>query len=81
VIRVSLPTESSLSLSIYDILGQKVRTLLEEQRPAGYFDVEWDGKNDAGVRVGSGAYFYRAEATSSSGERRFSEMKKMAVVK
>jgi len=54
---------------------------LEEQRPAGYFEVEWDGKNDAGVRVGSGAYFYRAEATSSSGERRFSEMKKMAVVK
>jgi len=38
-------------------------------------------KNDAGVRVGSGAYFYRAEATSSSGERRFSEMKKMVVVK
>ncbi|MFQ5636747.1 MAG: FlgD immunoglobulin-like domain containing protein [bacterium] len=37
-----------MSLKIYTILGQEVRTLVDSERPAGYHRVRWDGKNETG---------------------------------
>jgi hypothetical protein len=51
-----------VSISIYDIAGRRVRTLLDEQRPAGVFSVQWNGEDDRGQRVASGVYFYRMRA-------------------
>jgi hypothetical protein len=47
------------SLIVYNILGQKVKTLVDEERLPGSYEVTWDGKNEKGIEVGSGIYFYQ----------------------
>lgn len=59
VIRYDLPVASKVNLKIYNILGQRVATLVSAYQNAGRKSVIWDGKNDAGNRVGSGIYIYR----------------------
>lgn len=62
VIRYSVPANSSVRLTVYDITGRRVRTLIAENKAAGKYAVEWDGTNDAGRLVSSGLYFYRLSA-------------------
>ena len=47
-----------VSLAVFDVAGRLVRRLLESSLPPGTHRVEWDGRDDRGVRVGSGCYFY-----------------------
>jgi hypothetical protein len=47
------------TLKIYDILGQLVRTLVDEEKTTGNYKVIWDGKDDSGKEVSSGIYFYQ----------------------
>lgn len=61
VIEYSLPKASHVKIAIYNILGQRVRALLDQKQPAGYKRVIWDGKNKEGKTVSSGIYFYRME--------------------
>ncbi len=61
VIRYSLPGESQVKIAVYNILGQKVRTLLDGKESAGHKRVTWDGKNEKGKTISSGIYFYRME--------------------
>ncbi len=63
------------SLKIYNILGQKVRTLFNEPQKAGSYQVSWDGKDDRGNDVSSGIYFY----TFTAGDYR--NTRKMAFLK
>jgi flagellar hook assembly protein FlgD len=63
------------TLKIYNILGQKVRTLVDESKRAGSYEVIWDGKDDKGKEVGSGIYFYQLRAGD------YTETKKMILVK
>ncbi|MCD4652096.1 MAG: T9SS type A sorting domain-containing protein, partial [Candidatus Cloacimonetes bacterium] len=58
-IRFSLKEEADVSLQIYNIRGQKVRTLVRDKLQAGTQIVEWQGVNDEGSKVASGIYFYR----------------------
>ena len=51
-----------VGLTIYNILGQEVRTLVNKQQTAGFKSVMWDGKNNFGESVSSGVYIYRIEA-------------------
>ncbi len=55
---------SEVELAIYNLLGQKVRTLVRARQPAGRYEVKWDGRSDAGVPVASGVYIYRFTAGS-----------------
>jgi hypothetical protein len=56
----ALPRKAQVSLEVFNILGQKVRTLLnKEERKEGYHVMEWDSRNDHGVRVASGMYIFR----------------------
>lgn len=57
VISYALPSDGQVKLIIYNILGQKVRTLADGEETAGYKQVIWDGKNDRGEEVSSGIYF------------------------
>ncbi|MGB1718304.1 MAG: FlgD immunoglobulin-like domain containing protein, partial [Candidatus Latescibacterota bacterium] len=59
LIRFDLPTEARVSIEIYNALGQKVRTLLQERRAAGRYQIGWDSRDDAGRALASGVYFYR----------------------
>jgi hypothetical protein len=47
------------TLKIYNILGQIVRTLVDEEKAPGNYNVVWDGKDDSGKEVSSGIYFYQ----------------------
>ncbi|NIO28514.1 MAG: T9SS type A sorting domain-containing protein [Candidatus Latescibacteria bacterium] len=55
----SIPKSGLVKLSIYDVQGLFVRTLVNENKPAGEYFVSWDAKNDHGPRVASGVYFVR----------------------
>ncbi|MBD3348130.1 MAG: DUF333 domain-containing protein [Candidatus Eisenbacteria bacterium] len=62
-IRYELPAARTVSLRIYDSAGRVVRTLVPlQRRSAGTHIIAWNGTDDAGKEVGSGAYFYRLEA-------------------
>lgn len=63
------------TLRIYNILGDLVRTLIDEKKMPGNHQVVWDGRDDKGEKVGSGIYFYRLEAGG------YSETKRMILVK
>jgi flagellar hook assembly protein FlgD len=80
-IRFGLPAASSVTLTLYDALGREVATLLNEQRPAGYVQVTWNGLNTSGARVASGVYFYRIDAQPVGGGQAFVELKKMILLK
>jgi hypothetical protein len=63
-IRYQIPTDASVSLIIYNVQGQKIRTLLSKEQKAGYYSTVWDGRNEAGQTVSSGLYLYRVQAGS-----------------
>ncbi|MFH1570887.1 MAG: choice-of-anchor D domain-containing protein [Gemmatimonadota bacterium] len=52
---------ASVRLEVYDLLGQRVRVLVDEALPAGPHQVVWDGRDSRGAAVASGTYFYRLE--------------------
>jgi hypothetical protein len=81
-IRYQLPNRSEVKLVIYNILGQQVRILVNDVLNAGYYEVEWNGHNDAGVPLASGVYVYRFQAFGSSGEGgEFQKIQKMILLK
>jgi hypothetical protein len=61
-IAYDLASEGTVSLRIYALTGELVRTLVEASQSAGHHVVRWDGKDDAGRRAASGAYFYQLES-------------------
>ncbi len=61
-ISFSLPTPAQVTLQVYNILGERVRTLADSQFGAGSHTVAWDSNDEAGNRVASGIYFYRLRA-------------------
>ncbi|MGB2698426.1 MAG: T9SS type A sorting domain-containing protein, partial [Candidatus Zixiibacteriota bacterium] len=75
VIEYVLPTNSQIKLSIYNILGQHIKTLIDEYQKAGSNKAVWNGKDQAGRKVSSGVYFYRLKA----GE--FTQTRKMLLIR
>jgi len=63
----SLPTTADINLSIYNLQGEKVRTLVDQHQSAGTFEISWDGCNDNNVRVTPGNYIYRLEINTGKG--------------
>ena len=57
---ISAPT--SVTLRIVNLLGQNVKTLVDQNQPAGVYDIDWNGKDDYGQQVAGGIYLYRLEA-------------------
>ena len=60
---------------MFNVLGQKVNTLVSEELPAGNHTIVWDGRNTQGESVSSGIYFYRITAGD------FTQSKKMMMLK
>lgn len=61
-IEYALPVDCQVKLTIYNILGQKVTTLVDEYQTAGYKTIHWNGKDEQGNLVSSGIYFYKVQA-------------------
>ncbi|MDP6668491.1 MAG: S8 family serine peptidase [Candidatus Krumholzibacteria bacterium] len=74
-IRFDLPDTRLVRLEIYDLLGRKVRSLLNSTMETGEHRVEWDGRNSQGEMQPSGVYFYRISAGD------FRETRKMMMLK
>ncbi|MGH9198480.1 MAG: FlgD immunoglobulin-like domain containing protein, partial [Acidimicrobiia bacterium] len=64
-LRVEMPFRTRARLAVYDVLGRRVRTLLDGDLPAGATAVTWDGRDWKGVPVASGVYFTRLECRQS----------------
>jgi hypothetical protein len=81
-IRLTVPDPSYITLKIYNLLGQEVRTMLNTYQYPGEVDVRWDGTNTGGTPVASGVYFYRLEATRVADNRQaFVQVNKMIVIR
>ena len=59
IIPYQLPTATHVRLEVFNVLGQHLATLVNEEQPAGFHTVRWDATNAAGQAVGAGVYFYR----------------------
>lgn len=82
VINYALPVDAHVTLSIYNDLGQKIATLVDGVKSAGYQSVQWDALNGHGAPVGSGVYFYVIKATSTAGSTpSFTQVKKMMLIR
>ena len=58
VISYSIPEKSDVILNVFNVVGKKVRTLVDTQMYAGHHSVIWDGRDDYGRAVSDGIYFY-----------------------
>jgi hypothetical protein len=77
----SLKTDSKVSLSIYNIRGQKVRTLVNDNLHAGYHSVIWNGTDESGKSVSSGVYFSRFDTVDRNDNGKYTSIKKMILLK
>jgi len=64
IIQYQLPEAGNVEISIYNILGQRIRTLVNSSGSAGFYEIKWNGTNDAGETVSSGIYFITLKAGS-----------------
>jgi hypothetical protein len=74
-VRYDLPEAGQVKLTVYNILGQKIVTLVDEVQNAGYHSVIWSGLDAAGSPISSGIYMYRMETDG------FTDVKKMMFLK
>jgi len=79
-IKFSLPVNSDVKLIVYNLLGQEVVTLLNEDRSAGTHSIVWNSSNTNGVKLSSGVYFYELKANGINGGS-FQEIRKMVLLK
>jgi PKD repeat protein len=86
-IRFDLPVDAEVRLELFDVLGQRVRTLASGWLSAGGQRVVWDGRDEAGSAVGNGVYFYRLQADAwrsdalRSADLRFVQVRRMLLLK
>lgn len=74
-IRYNLPENCRVKLDIYNVLGQRVATLVDGYQSAGNKAVQWNGRDGNGLNVASGIYFYKLQAG------KFTEIKKMVLLR
>jgi hypothetical protein len=74
-IKFGLRSKSNVSIKIYDVAGRLVKTLVNEMRDAGRYDVTWDGTNNHNSTVASGVYFYKMNTNE------FEQTKKMVLLR
>ncbi len=74
-IKYDLPKNSRVTLKIYNILGQEIKTLVNEHKRAGFHRIKWDGTNRNGLTAASGIYLYRIKAEN------YTNVRKMVYIK
>ena len=74
-ISFAIPEYSNVSISVYNLMGQKVSTLTSDSYPAGYHSVKWNGSFNSGIYATAGIYLYSIKT------ERFHDMRKMILLK
>jgi hypothetical protein len=75
LINYAIPKQSQVRLDVFNILGQKVITLVDKSEQPGFYSATWDGVNSEGKSTSSGIYFYKISAGD------YTEIKKMVLIK
>ena len=83
LISYALPQNAFVTLKVYDMLGREIKTLVSKEVAAGNYSVVWNGDDNFGNKVATGAYVYRITAgdPSSSSGQGFVSVKKMLLIK
>ena len=79
-IKYGLPVDSRVTVEIYNVLGQRVRTLINDDKPAGYHSAVWEGTGNGGQQMASGVYFLHLSAKGVNGKT-FTEVRKLMMLK
>jgi photosystem II stability/assembly factor-like uncharacterized protein len=74
-IKFGLAESQNIVIKIYNALGEEVKTLISDYRPAGEYQVSWDGTNNSNLPVASGVYLYRIET------KNFTETRRMILIR
>ena len=74
-IRFQIPKLVNVNIEVFNILGQKVRTLVNSRLAPGYYEINWDGTNEIGEAISSGTYIYIIQAED------FMRSRKMVLLK
>ena len=75
IISYALPKASHVTIKIYDMLGREIKTLVNSEQNAGILNIQWNGNNNFGTKVSTGAYIYMIKAGD------FFQAKKMILLK
>jgi len=75
IISYSLPVKADVTVSIYKVLGQTVRTFAQGEQSAGTYSVTWDATDSHGKEVASGMYFYKVTAGEFAASRKMMLLK------
>jgi|SRR3989304_2110128 len=77
-----LPWQSRVTVAVFDLLGQRVTTLVNDEKSPGRYSVVWYGRDENRAHVASGVYFYRIQAESLGGRKEtFVRTKKLLILK
>jgi len=74
-LRYDLPENAMVNITIYDMMGRVVKTMVNSEQEAGFKSIQWDGTNHAGATVSAGLYLYTIQADN------FHQTKKMILLK
>ena len=70
-ISYEIPIGVQFTVSIFDITGKMIKTLISDKQSAGHGIIEWNGRNDIGKALPSGVYFYRLSSGKFTATRKF----------
>ena len=73
--RYNLPEDELVNITIYDIIGRQIKTLINSSQTAGYKSIQWNATNSTGQSVSAGVYLFKIQAGN------FSQTKKMVLLK
>ncbi|PKL88146.1 MAG: hypothetical protein CVV23_11700 [Ignavibacteriae bacterium HGW-Ignavibacteriae-2] len=75
-IKYSTPNKGNVKVSVFNLIGEEIEILMNEELPAGEHTIQWNAAN-----LSSGVYFYSIKAESSLGKTKYSAIKKMLLLK
>lgn len=78
-IKFKLAEAAQVIITIFDLKGERIRTILNGRQQSGEYSLTWDGLNDTGERVSSGVYFYQLQASNDSNQLK--QTQKMLLLK
>lgn len=77
----ALPKSGHVKLIITNLLGQSIRELIAKNQSVGWYNINWDGRNDQGIIMPSGIYLYRISIKADDRSEEFTQVRKMSLLR